>query len=262
MSATDGSVDILNYFKEPITIANAYAKFLKQLNIFLQCCDLFTLKAALIDQARTPDGVKLDKPLENEIEKANSNSELLYTIRKSQCCNWLDTRLIELLAYISDSSSALELIKAYQNYLSPKKLLEVLPKKHEHVQQRRDYVVAVHAKTKMDPEKITVGEFIKYRWTIEDVVLDLGKGILNIDHVKEGCLEIDYLMPVYCAFNAYKMILHNCHKFYSIDLMHIQIGKHPLIYDPWLSDLEKDSVKQIFTQHDGKLSYYYIMFLL
>ena len=49
------------------------------------------------------------------------------------------------------------------------------------------------------------------------------------------------------------MVLHNRHEFCTIDLIHVEIGDHPLIYDPWLSDLEKHSVKQILhTHHKGR----------
>ena len=254
-----GTVSFYDFLKEPISISKAYTLLLKHLVDILKLCDLPTLKVSLIHQAHTPDGVELQKRLKRKIEVAKSVPDLLFALEECQCCNWLDTRLIEVLAYNCESPKAVELIKAYQTFLFPKKLLDVLPKKHKHVEQRKDYVAAVHAKTKMDPDKITVGDFMQYRWTIEDVVLDLGKGILDINHVNEGCLEIGYFIPVYCSFNAYKMALHNRHNFYPIDLIHIEIGNHPLIYDPWLSDLEKDSVKEILqTRHDRKLSYCYI----
>ena len=162
----------------------------------------------------------------------------------------MDTRLIEVLAYGSESSNAVEVIKAYQKFLFSKKLLDVLSRKREHLEVKRKYVAAVCIKTKMDPAKITVGDFINYRWIIEDVILDLGKGVLNIEHVHEGCLEINYLMPVHHSFNAYKMVVHNRHNFYTIDLLHVEIGGYPLIYDPWLSDFEEHSVKQT---HQSKI---------
>ena len=242
--------DVSDLFKEPITITKAYTILIKQLANILNHCDLSTLKVALIHQAHTPDGVELEKSLEEKIEAAKTISDLLLALGRSQNCNWLDTRLIEVLACGSESSTAVEvIIKAYQKFLFSKKLSDVLSRKREHMELKRDYVTAIHLKTKMDPAKITVGDFINYRWTIEDVILDLGKGVLNIEHVNEGCLEINYVMPVYYSFNAYKMVLYNHHKFFTIDLILAEIGEHPLIYDPWLSDLETHSVKQILHAH-------------
>ena len=241
----DASISINDLFKEPITITNAYTILFKQLGEILKFCDLMTLKGALFSQADTPGGVELGKHLEKRIDKAESSSELLYALKRSHYCNWLDTRLIEVLAYSSESSSAVELIKAYQRHLFPRKLLDVLSKKSQHAEAKKRYIAAVHAKTEMDPSKITVEDFINYRWTIQDVILDLGKGILSIDHVREGCLEIYYGISTKCSFDAYKMAIHNRYKFYGINLIHIKIGDHPLIYDPWLSDLDNQFVKEV-----------------
>ena len=245
----DDSVRISDIFKEPISITNAYIVLFTQLGSILRFCDLSTLKVALIDQARTPGGVELEKRLKKKIKAANSNSELLLVIRKSQCCNWLDTRLIEALAYGSESSTAVELIKAYRKFLFPKKLADALPKELKHLERKTAYVKAVTTKTGKDPNLITIGEFIDYRWTIEDVILDLGRGSLDIEHVDRGCLKINYLIPVYYSFTAYKMALCNHHKFCTIDLLHVEVGDHPIIYDPWLCDLEKHSVKQTLQIH-------------
>ena len=244
-SLPDAYISINDLFKEPITITNAYAILFKRLGEVLNCCDLVTLKGALFSQVDTPGGVELGKQLEKRIDKAKSSSELLYALKRSHCCNWLDIRLIEVLAYGSESSSAIELIKAYKNQLFPRKLLDVLSKKSQHAEAKKEYVAAVRAKTEMDPSKITVEDFINYRWTVEDVILDLGKGVLNIDHVREGCLEIYYSISTKYSFNAYKVAIHNRYNFHGINLIHIKIGDHPLIYDPWLSDSNKQFVNEI-----------------
>ena len=243
-TSPDDSVEVNDLFKQPITITNAYTILYKQLGEILKCCDLVTLKGALFSQVDTPDGVELGNQLEKQIDKAESSSDLLYALKRSHCCNWLDTRLIEVLAYSSESSRAVELIKAYQKQLFPRKLMDVLSKKSQHAEAKKEYIAAVRAKTEMDPGKITVEDFINYRWTIEDVILDLGKGLLNIEHVREGCLEIHYRISTKCSFDAYKMAVHNRYKFHGINLIHIKIGDHPVIYDPWLSDLDKQFVNE------------------
>ena len=241
-SSQDDSLNVSDLFKEPITITNAYTILFAQLGKSLEYCDLLTLKGGLFSQVDTPDGVELGRRLKKQIDKAESNSQLLYALKRSHCCNWLDTRLIEVLAYSSRLSSAVELIKAYQKLLYPKKLLDVVSKISGDPEVKEKYMVAVHAKTKMDPYKITVEDYLEYRWNTKDVVFDLGKGVLNIDNVEKGCLEICYHIPIQCSFAAYKMALYNHHKLYKINIMHIEIAGHPLIYDPWLSDLGKYSV--------------------
>ena len=209
---------------------------------------------ALLVQTKSPDGIKLGTHLKRKIKKAISPSALLGVLEESKCINWLDTQLIEVLVYNSCSSRAVELFKAYRKFLGSKKLWDALPT-WENFDTKRAYVTTVASKIKGCPDKITIHEFLNHQWSIniKDIVLDLGKGLLVIDLVRKGCLEIEYVMPIEYSFDAYKMAIHNRYKFYSIDLMHIKIGKHPLIYDPWLSDLEIHSAKQ--TQHHGKLLY-------
>ena len=240
----DDSVDISDLFKEPITITNAYTMLFTWLGKVLENCDLFTLKGALFSQVDTPDGVELGKHLEKQIHKAKSNSQLFYALKRSHCCNWLDTRLFEVLAYNSQLSSADELIKAYQRILFPIKLVDVLSKISKDVETKQKYIAAVQVKTKMDHDKITVEDFIKFRWRTKDVIFDLGKGVLNIDRVENGCLEICYHIPIKCSSAAYKMSLHNRYNLYSVNIIHIEIAGHPLVYDPWLSDLGKYSVTE------------------
>ena len=249
---SNNAAESSEFFKEPITITNAYLTLISQINKILKDCDLPTLQAALIHQARTPDGVKLNKALEDKIEAAKSSFDLLRLIGKVPSCNWLDTRLIKALAYGSGFKSAINLLESYKSFVCTKKLSDALP--IFSTQHQIDaYVTAISAKVKMDPDKITVGNVIQYRWTLENVILDLGNQKLNIKHVRKGCLEVYYHIPIHCSFNAYKMSLHNCHNFYTINLIHIEIGNHPLIYDPWLSDLESRTGKQIFhTQYEGK----------
>ena len=229
-----------------MTIPNAYTKLLKQLCNILEGYDISALRMVLINQANTPGGIQFDKSLKDEIKSAKSSTDLLSTFGEFSCCNWLDIRLLEILT--NDLPSAVEIIEAYKQFLSTKQLTEVLPKKLDQLENREAYVTAVRTKVKKDPEKITVGDFVKYCWKIEEVVFDLGKQILNIQHVEKGCLEINFTVPVQCGFDAYKMSLCNQHKFYTISLMHIEIGNNPLIYDPYISDLGQLSINQ--TMHD------------
>ena len=252
LTSSDRSTTVSDMFKEPMIISVAYSKLFKHLCTILKGCDISDLKVALINQANTPDGVKLEKSMKDKIIAAISINDLLLAFDDPSCCNWLNTRLLEVLANCS-LPNAIEVIDAYRDFLFAKQLKTVLPKQHEQSEQRKIFITEVSAKVNVDADKVTVGDFMRYYQDIEEVVLDLGKQILNIKHVKEGCLEIIYTMPVYCSFNAYKMALHNQHKFYAVDLVHIEIGDFPLIFDPWLSNLEQPSaIPTIHAQLKGE----------
>ena len=256
--------DIEDLFKEPITIREAYLKLLSKLNSILKDYNLSTLKIALIHQSYHPNGIDIGKDLKRKIMKAISTFDLLNDLSDLSFFNWLDTQLMDVLAYACNSKSAIHLIERYKNCVYSKKLKDVL---NNMVLSKKyiidSYMNAVSMKINMDPNKITVGDVVRYCWMVENVIVDLGRGILNISHVREGCVEVTCHMPIHYNFNAYKMALHNRHKFTTINLMYIKIEKHPLIYDPWFSDFEKHSVKEItYTQHEGRLSFIMLMLLL
>lgn len=250
LTSSNNATTISDMFKEPMVISVAYSKLFKHLCIILKGCDISALKVALINQAHTPDGVILEKSFKDEIKAAKSINDLLLAFDDSSYCNWLDIRLLEVLANCS-LPNAVEVIDAYKQYLFSKNLKEVLPK-HKQSKQRRAFIAKVSTKLKMDPDKVTVGDFINLRSEIEKVVLDLGKQILNIVDFKKGCLEINYTMPAQCSFDVYKMALHNHHKFYTIDLVYIEVGEFPLVFDPWLSDFGQSKMPTIQFQYRGK----------
>ena len=251
LTLSNQPTSVSDMFKEPMIISVAYSKLFNHLCILLKDFKIDALKVALINQAHAPDGVKLEKSIKDEIKAAKSINDLLLAFDDPSCCNWLNTRLLEVLANCS-SPNAVKVLDAYKQYLFAKQLKEVLPK-HEQLKQKRAFIAKVRAKLKMDPDKVTVGDFMEHHSEIEKVVLDLGKQMLNIVDFKKGCLEINYMMPVQCSFNAYKMALHNRHKFYAIGIVHIEIGKFPLIIDPWHSELGQPStVPTMHFQYKGK----------
>ena len=245
------AAESFDLFKDPLTIRDAYLTLISELDSILNNCSLSKLQLALIHQAHAPDGVKLNKDLNDEIRSAKSSVDLLCIVGGIPSCNWLDTRIIEALAR-GYGLSAVKLIGAYKTYVYAKKLNDALPS-FPKISQTDAYVSAISTKIKMDPDKITIGDVVKYQWHVENVILDLGNQILNIEHVQSGCVEVIYHILIYSSFNAYKMALHNRYKFYMIDLIHIEIGDHPLIYDPLLCDFSKRFIEQMLpTQHKGK----------
>ena len=242
----------LNYseiFCPSKSIGAAYASLTSNLAVVLERDNLPLLKLALISQLTVP-GVNIGEQLSEAIESAKTSNDLLFTLQRSSCCNWLDTRLLEALACGSTQPAAYELVKAYETFLHSKKLEKVLSWISKSTV--KPYTSRVGAKIGINPSKVTVGMLLKHRGDLEDVILNLGKGIVNIDHVKEGCLEIICSIPTHCSFIAYKNALHNCHKFDRISLLHLTCGTHPVIYDPWLFDLKENSIKQeIFHEHKG-----------
>ena len=240
------SLNYVELFCQSKTVGAAYASLIAKLRSVLKNDELPSLKLALISQLTVP-GVKVQKKLRKAIESAKTSDDLLFKLGKqSSCCNWLDTDLLEALACGSSQPAAYELIEAYKHFLHSKKLDEVLFKS----EVQKPYASKVGAKIDMDPTEITIGILLQHRGDLENVILNLGKGIVNIDHVKEGCVEIICSIPAHSSFVAYKNALHNRHKFRTINLLYLTCDHHPSIYDPWLFDLEEHSIKRKEVSHE------------
>ena len=224
-------------FSEPITIGEAYTSLTTELGCVLKTVEVSMLKVSLYNQAHTPNGVKLKKKLQNDIEAAKSSEDVVAALGKSSSCNWLDIRLLSTLARATRSPIALELIRTYETLLYSKNLTEALPKFKMAKPERKSYLTAVSVKLDVPEEKITIGDMVKYEWDIEKVILNLGKGVLKWEHVKKGCLEVQFSIPVCFTFHAYKMALRNRCKIHLLRVIYIKLDDLPLIVDPWLTDV-------------------------
>ena len=243
----------LNYsqlFCQSMSVGAAYASLTSKLGTVLEKDNFASLKIALSSQLTVP-GVKGKKQLRKAIESTKTSDDMLFTLQRSSCCNWLDTDLLEALACGSSQSAAYELIKAYKFFLHSKKLDEVLSC-FSKSKVRKPYASRVGAKIDMNPNEITIGMLLERRGDLENVILNLGKGRVSIDHAKGGCLEVICSIPAHCSFVAYRNALHNRHKFHGIRLLHLTCDIHPIVYDPWLFDLEEQTSKIIETFHENE----------
>ena len=228
-----------------------------ELNSILKHCDLSDLKSVLIHQFKTPKGIRLKEVLKEQIKKkigeAKSSFDLISVLDDFPFCNWLDTRLVEALTIGSRQKSSSNLVNAYKKFLFQKKFRDALLE-FPTVQEKKieAYVIAVSEKINVDPDKITIGDFMEKQRTMEHAILDIENQTLCIQHVREGCLEFSYYIPENYGLCAYKMALHNHYKFYTVNLIHVEIGEHPVIYDPWLPDFDKQIAKQsLYAQYEG-----------
>lgn len=231
-------------------VGTAYASLTPKLCSILEKADIRSLQVALTSLNNVP-GIKLGKKLCRAINLAKTSYDLFLTLEKSSSCNWLDIHLLSILANSSEQPAACELIKAYKKYLHSKKLEDVLS--HFKPEVKLPYISKVSAKIDVKPNEITVGMLLDCRSDIENIILKLGKGKVKLKHARNGCLEIFCFIPAYCSFAAYKNALHNCHKFHKVCLLYLTCDIHPVIYNPWVFDLEEKHVKrkEVFHEHEG-----------
>ena len=240
---------VVKSFREPILIDTAYRKLVIHLSNVFVSVKLSTLQIALTCQSGAPKSIKLKRSIEEDILSADSHVNLMLILKKY--CNWLDIQLFEIMARVCDSEVpvAIEIIKMYNNVVFSKNLREALPyfvSKYELPgKEEEKFVTAVCVKTHKNPALITIKEFIEWDWKAKDIILkDLLEEKPKVEHVREGCLEASFSISAKYDFDAYKIALHNRHHLYTVDIIHVKIGKHPLIYNPWFDNLESKFTMQ------------------
>ena len=243
-------------FVEPISIDTAYSRLFIHLfdSKVFGSVELFKLKMALICQGCTPKSVQLKRSVKKYIKAAALHQDLVYILNR--CCNWLDVKLLEKIAQAcaSEVPNAMKIIEMYKEVVFSKNLREALPyfvSKYElPVKAEEEYITAVCVKAHKNPALITIKEFIEWDWKAKDIILkDLLAKAPSVQHIKEGCLEVYFSISTHYDFDAYKMALYNRHQLYTVDVMYVEIGNHPLIYSPWSTDVEEKTHKIMMRYH-------------
>lgn len=221
---------------------------------------------ALICHGNAPKSVELNKSVENDILAATSHQNLMYIL--NSCCNWLNIQLFEIMANVCalEVPIAVKICEKYKEVVFSKNLREALPyfvSKYELPgREEEKYITAVCVKAHKNPAYITIKEFIEWDWKTKDVILkDLLAKAPSVEHIKEGCLEVYFSISAHYDFVAYKTALYNRHQFYAVDVMYVEIGKHPLIYNFWSFNLNRKFTIQYRYEGENQHSYYVILYM-
>ena len=137
--------------------------------------------------------------------------------------SWVDIRLLDAMVTASGIKVALKLIKNYKEVIYGKKLKDVLPYTLDEQLNDRYYSKVV-SKIKQNPDEITVAVLLTYRSELEEVIMNITKGTLVLEKVKDGCIEVYWYIPNCYVDTAYKNASKNCHKFHVFHLLQLKIG--------------------------------------
>ena len=131
----------------------------------------------------------------------------------------------------SGSSTADALLSSYKEAIFSKKLCDALPSILNKKDEEGFYSTIV-SKVGKDANEITVADLLKFQSQLEAMIMDIGKGVCTLKHIKGGCVEIYWYIPTHCVENAYHNASIRRHKFHELSLLYLQIENFPIIYDP------------------------------
>ena len=226
------------------SIREAYISLTSTVGKLLQNEDFPAIRRSCIEQMKTPSGAQLSPDMVQKIKAANDLNSLLDTLVDSPYWSWIDLRLLEAMVAASGSGIAKGFLKSYRNAVFSKKLLEVLPS-IPNTEVKDAYYSKIVSKVHKDVDQIIVSDLLQFQSQLETVILDIASGTCSLACIKEGCIEIHWLIPTHCIDHVYKSAYLKRHKFCKLHLQYLQIGTHQAIYDPSVLHYSKIATAEI-----------------
>jgi len=219
------------------------------MTMLLRRADFFIVRRACVEQIHTPSGAQLPQNVVKDLKASKNIDTVFDTLAESPYWSWIDVRLLEAMAVASNIRQAKVLLENYKNAIFTKKLKDLLPNVPSK-EVKEEYYSKLVSKLNKDPKEVTVWDLLKFQSQLEEVIMDIRKGVCILEHLKKGCIEVYWYIPTCCVDDAYQSALQNCDKFQSIGLLHLQIGNYPVIYQKSTSHEVAAPVPQVNT---GKL---------
>ena len=215
------------------SISSAFICLISTVTEFFESKKFYTIRRACIAQIKSPGGAQLPPDVVQKIKNAENLDALLDTLTDTKYWSWIDVRLLETLVVASGSSTAYDIVKSYKETVYSKKLVDVLP----HVPNKKisdAYFTKIISKVGKDSE-ITVGDLVKLRSTLENVIMDINTGTCVFEHIEDSCLEIHWFIPTHFVHHAYQVACLRRYKFHELCLLSLRIGNYPVLRDPYLT---------------------------
>ena len=198
--------------------------------------ELFNLK---LNSLKAVEDAELPDYFSCKVKSSDDTDDLLSTLVMSPYWNWIDVRLMESVAVISDE--AMLMLKQYKKYLHSQNLVDLLshiPPIHKDVKANYKTVTA---KVKTKIEEITIKDFFRHRYIFESEILNLKEGACILIHIKKEneSFVVDWVIPKDQCLHAYESAKKNLKFFYQISLLSVFIESYNMI--------KAEIVHQVFT---------------
>ena len=212
-------------------VGNAFIVLQTKMRALLVKSNYGDLRRACITQRNNPGGAELSPELVDEIQAAEDFDSLLDLLVRSSYWSWIDIRIMEAMVAASDSSQAQALLDNYKAVIFSKRLIDVLPNVPSK-KVKQEYYEKIVAKIKQDSSEVTVADLLEFQSQLEAVIMVIKKGICILESFDNGCLEVNWYVPISCVDTAYQNAKDNRYQFNRIRLQHLKIGRYPVIHDP------------------------------
>jgi len=182
-------------------------------------------------QNTSPSGARLPAEFIQRIQNISKTDDLIDLIVLNKYFTWIDIRLIDAMASASDMPEALSLVRQYKSFAFSKSLEEILPSDlTSGADTKSDYLYKVSVKINRSPAEITVNDLLVHKRVLEAVIFDIREGMLNLESISIGCIEVKYCIPFQLVSHAYQCTLKSRSKFSDLHIRYVHFESYDKIY--------------------------------
>ena len=210
----DDFVKAIEIFKDDVV--GTYAYLFNKLAKLLENVDFKNLK-----QNCTSRTAGYPEDFRKKMEAAEQLKDILAILEEPSYCNWLNIRLLKRIVMLTEISLAQRLIKAYEESLHSRKVLDVTPYFRLMFFDQNQFS-KVEAKINKNVEKITVLDVIDFCQKLESD-LKLPEGSFVTAGCNTGCFKINCVIPAQCAFYVNETVKKSILKFRKLHVQYLEI---------------------------------------
>ena len=171
------------------TVGEAFAFLTSKMRSHLAKAEFSDLRRVCIEQMKTPSGVQLSPDLLAKVKSSQNITSLFDALAESPCWNWIDIRLLSVMAAASGLVQSLGLLSNYRESVFSRKLFDVIPNAPSK-EVKDEYYSKLVTKLNKDAHELTVADLLKFQSELEKVILDINNGVCVLEHIEGGCIVI------------------------------------------------------------------------
>ena len=211
-------------FKEFDSVKSSFISLSYKLRKLLQMEDYNILKDTCVSIVTD---AQLSKQVGSKVQSSGNTNELLSALTLSPYWNWMDIRLMEMVAATSDE--AMKLLRSYKDYLYPQNLVDLLLFIPNVGKDEESNYKMMSVKMQAKINNVTVKKFFSYRQFLESI-LNLKAGALVLKGIEKEPFNIEWLIPSNQCSHAYKSAKEGIVKFQEISIVSIHIESFEAIH--------------------------------
>ena len=171
-------------------------------------------------------GVPLPREFKEQIKAAQKLSDILDVFDNPLYCNWLNVRLLKMIAKNIRNQRAVQLIQIYEDNIYSRKVCDV--KKYFSIYFDQKVVSMIEVKINKSHEDLTIEQIFNNCEELENV-MGIYTGSVSVADSSPGCLKITIVIPLHCSLHAFNMAKKNFLRLRQFHIQYVEIQSFPKV---------------------------------